>query len=229
MTSLVVTAVLADAIVYSGDLIHLDGIISYGMYLRLPVDERSALPDLRGDVAFDFDLPLAKWQCEAPSTVNPNLLDYEGMLWGWMASCELVPWDVHSTAEYRKRPPLRTMTRYTSARTANIGAGTLKAYDLSLPTVRARRQQWYCEGNLDGVQDALARVQGIGRKHNTGYGTVLEWQVEETERRSCLRVYPQALSRMLDGHEQHRRGARIRPPYHHRSRHVHDCVVPVIP
>jgi hypothetical protein len=228
VTPLLITAHLSDAIVYSGDLLHLDGILSCGVYLGMTPTEQRQLPDLREAWAADLPLPLARWRCMPVGDFDDRLLD-DGQLWGWVASVELLPWASFGHTEYRKRPPMQEMLRYTSAKTVNIGSGRLKAYDLALPMVRAMQQQWYCEGDKQLVQEALNRVEAIGRKHNTGYGTVREWQVEPTDARRCPRVYPATGVTLADGGgEFYERGARIRPPYHHRSRAVSRCLVPEV-
>lgn len=229
MTPLQVTAELSDAVVYSGDLIHLDGILARGVFLGLTPGEQLGLPNLCANWAVDLDLPLARWTCKPVGSFDERLLDDDGMLWGWQASCEMDPWESHGTAEYRKRPPLGEMIRFTRDKTANIRSGALKAYDLSLPVVRAGRQRWYCVGDREIVYAALSRVTAIGRKHNTGYGTVRRWTVEECEHPGLLRrVYPASMATHVDD-TLFERSARIRPPYHHRSRHVSRCLAPVIP
>lgn len=228
MRPLLVTARLGDRVVYSGDYLHLDGILSYGAYLAMSRAERAGLPDLAEDWAADMDLPLARWACDPVGDFDHRLLDDSGQLWGWSASVELGSWESQSQASYRKRPPLDRMVRYAKDATVQIGTGALKAYDLAFPAVFAREQHWRCVGDAAGVRELLSRVAAIGRKHNTGYGTVLEWLVEDDPSDALLpRVYPETIGVGMAG-EHTRRPARIRPPYHHRSRLVTRCLVPVL-
>lgn len=224
MEPLQITAELSDPIVSDGSPIHLDGILSAGVFFGLAPDEKAALPPIGANWAVDLDLPLERWYCDPVGKYDTKLLNSSGQLWGWVASIPLDPWESYGVVEYRKRAPHDEMASRAMDRTVNLGSGPLKSYDLSLPTVWAARQRWYCIGDKKEVYAALQRVHAIGRKHNTGCGSVQRWRVESCDPMECPRIVPTSYAPKFAGY---RSEGRIRPPYHHRSRVVTDCWIPI--
>lgn len=213
-----VRAFMGEPLIYYHDGLHLDGILAWGAYVA-HVREHGAdsLPPINSPWAIDFDLPLAKWQRPVPAgaQVEPRLLDSDGMLWGWCGSAAVADWVAHGKMEFRKRPDLGRMMRYTSSPRFHLGAGPHKAFDLTYPTELAFEITWYALGDRSRCEDLLADVTHIGKKHNLGMGKVLRWVVEDmgvdwsVERDGVLmRRMPRDGGRM----------ASIRAPYHHPSR-----------
>ena len=197
-----VEAEMAEPVIYYGDGIHLDGVLSFGAFLTLTPDERAALPALTGPVAEDFDLPLARWEAEG--------------VWGWRASAAHAAWTRLARAEVRKRPAAGEMVRWTADAALKVDGGPLKAKDMVFPTAFASRLTWYCVGDPWQVRDLLGLVPGVGKLIGHGHGIVRRWTVTpwhsdwSVEREGRLtRRMPRAGGVLM--------GA-IRAPYHHRSR-----------
>jgi hypothetical protein len=221
---------MSEPVVYSGDLLHLDGVIAFAAYRDLDDRTRRRIPPISSPWAVDLRLPLSRWFCPAPEegSCDPRLLK-EGRIWGWAASAEASAWAGRGVAEVRKRPPLDQMRRYASDRRVETGAGPLKAYDLVVPTVFAREVLWYAHGVRSEVERLLVRhAPAIGKKRGIGYGTVLRWRVEACgEDLSVVRADGTPARRMPASSGLVARAVRatIRPPYHHGSR-VCDAVEP---
>ena len=237
--SMRVVARMDEPIAYLGDLLHLDGLLAYGVYHDLDERTRRTIPPIETtDWPQDFALPLALWSVPACSSDDDRLLRSrtkltanrpggergpERRLWGWCASAaDETAWLGRGKVEIRKKPDLGAMTRYTDAKSHNLGAGHTKAYDLAIPTVTALEVVWWAHGDPDRVRYLLTKyVPAIGKKRNLGNGTVRDWIVEPTdEDRSVLhegrpmRRLPRGACEGAPGH-----GA-IRPPYYHPSRVV---------
>lgn len=225
-----IVAELVEPVVYVGDLLHLDGVLAGGARNAMSPEEREALPPISSDWAIDLELPLARWYVPVPTgwQGHPRLLmdvpgrEGEHAIWGWCASAELLPWQGHGRHEVRKKPPIGHMERLTRDGSVQLGAGPLKAYDITLPTLIAARMEWHAIGARSEVERLLGYVPAIGKKRNTGNGTVRRWHVQEIPMESCRALASGGMVTRRMPAESGLAGARawgsIRPPYHHRSR-----------
>ncbi len=239
-----VVAHLAEPVAYLGDLLHLDGLLSYAAYHDLPIETRKTIePVQTAEWPIDMSCPLSVWSSPAPAGVDDRLLKSrnglrrgfrsmpgtdcpagtERRLWGFCASAaDESAWLGRGVLEVRKKPELGKMRRYTTDRSVNIGAGPLKAYDLKIPTVLALEIEWYAHGDPDYVRHLLtAHVQSIGKKRNIGCGVVREWIVEEIAEDRSTVVDGQARRRLPLGAAEGAPGhGAIRAPYYHHTRAV---------
>jgi hypothetical protein len=244
-----IIARLSDPIVYLDDLLHLDGLIAYGAYHDLDIRTRKTIPPIDGtDVPVDLTIPLSRWYVphdpKVHGEVDPRTLRVRKMgaedfrangkdapaLWGWCCSAaDNQAWELLGKVEVRKKPDLAAMAKHTDASTANIGAGHMKAYDLTFPTVFSRRVEWWCHGDMAETLRLLSSyVFSIGKKRNTGNGKVLGWSAEPmTEdwsvERDGMPMRRLPVGAIVDANGEPtgsvRHGA-IRQPYYHRSRVV---------
>ena len=206
-----VKAIMDEPIIYYDDGMHLDGILSYAAYREYITNDNPPLPPNNGPWAIDFDLPLEKWFRSLPigSKVDFRLLE-GGKVWGWYASKVIVNLVHYNKMEYRKRPPMNYMRYYTNSKNHNVGAGPLKAFNVSFPTMISRELHWFAKGDIESVRRLLNLVSNIGKKSTTGMGSVESWHVDECDPCPIYRRLP-----IEDGTPRS-----IRPPYHHISRHV---------
>jgi hypothetical protein len=227
-----VTVDMAEPIVHLDDLIHLDGPLAFGAFMALPAAEKRIMPPLSSPWAIDIPVPLAKWYVPVDSEKWPHddrLLDdfdVDGVvkpcIWGWCATSQLDPWDGRGTIEYRKKPALERMARYSGAKKVNVGAGRLKAYDVKFPTVLCRQVRWRAFGDMSKCLTLLEYVSAVGKKRNTGNGRVLRWHAMLVEGHWSPVVGTSPMRRLpvLSGIVGRPGTGSIRPPYHHRSRRV---------
>lgn len=219
MTPLKVTARMGEPVIYYHDGLHLDGLLAYGAYIEHIRNGGEDLPPISSPWAVDFELPLAKWSRPVPegAEVDARLLNGDGDLWGWCASAAIADWVAHGKMEFRKRPDIARMARYTAHPSHHLGAGPFKAFDVAYPTELAFKIEWYALGDRERVEALLQDVTHIGKKHNVGMGKVLEWTVDDTERDWSVERDGALMRRMpRDGG----RPGTIRAPYHHPSRLV---------
>jgi hypothetical protein len=213
MEPLRVTAVLAEPVVYFGDGMHFDGILSWGAFAALSPEAREALPSIGGPTAVDFDMPLARWKV--------------GDVWGWRASAAHAEWLADTKVEVRKRPPQAEMARYTTAGSVQINCGSFKAQDKAFPARVAREVVWYAVGERPAVEALLAFVPHIGKLSRHGNGRVLEWRVDQWAPDWAIERDGALTRRMPAAYrpdEVPGRGG-LRAPYHHLSRQG-PCVEP---
>jgi CRISPR type IV-associated protein Csf3 len=222
-----VTARMAEPVIWTGDGLHLDGILhAAASDLRrcLPAGHKMPM-QCNDDWWQDFRLPLAKWAIDAPRETrqHPHIRDETGNLWGWCASAASAEWLKDSQIEIRKKPAMNEMIRYSGDVSINIGAGPLKAYNLTYPTRWAPEIHWYVMGQKRGLEYLLDKITHIGKKHNLGLGRVLEWSVTDTNYDwSIIGEGGRLMRRMpacFDSAKYSEYGA-IRAPYWHRSRYV---------
>ena len=234
MQPFVVTAIMHEPIVYAGDGMHLDGLLAAAAYRDLDDRTRRRMPPLSSEWVTDIALPLGRWLVDIGDTeIREERMLFKRrkrdrnahlrQLWGWRASAEIAEWQQRGTAEVRKKPELDAMRRWTDAKSAQIGSGPQKAYDLALPTVFAQRIQWYGVGDMKRVLHLLrSHVPAIGRKKGLGWGTVGAWSIDNVDDDRSIEHEGKLMRRMpvqcgLRGRSS---WAAIRPPYHHRSRVV---------
>jgi hypothetical protein len=244
-----VAARMAGALINYGEGLHLDSILAYAAFMRLPREWRESLPPLSlNPWPPDIEIPLARWAvpCMEPEMLpDSRLLDGDGCVWGWRATTALTPWQLHGKAEWRRKPPIGEYMRYTDERRLETGAGPLKAYNVSAPAVFAHTIVWECVGDPDAVSDLLRDIYCLGKKWNRGQGAVLRrddgspwWEVEVLDgvaptmhgietvdlpsgQRRLARAMPAEY--LADKPEVESGGAMmlcIRAPYHHFSRRV---------
>jgi CRISPR type IV-associated protein Csf3 len=228
-----IVADLVEPVVYVGDLLHIDGVLAGGAYNAMTPEQQAELPSMTTDWALDLDLPLARWLVPVSETWQGHrglLTDEYGYhtgqhrvaIWGWAASAEMLPWMGYGRHAVRKRPPLEQLVRHSRDASAQLGAGPMKAYDLSLPTLIAPRMEWHALGNRDKVAELLSHVRAIGKKRNTGNGRVRSWTVEVMAEEDCHPIARHgACTRRMpveSGLDGAKAWGSIRPPYHHHSR-----------
>lgn len=220
-----VVARMAEPVVYYGDGLHLDGILSWGAYRAM--EDKARLPPVSAvEFPIDFLLPVAKWVWpgEVSGVDNERVLTKGGKAWGWCCSAVQDTWLRHSMTQIRKKPALEEMARLTTSPSANLGAGSMKAYDLPMPTSFALELVWYALGDADEVKRLLDLVPAVGKKINLGNGRVLEWAVEAVDEDKSIWDGDKLMRRMPAGtYGGHATRRAIRPPYYHRSR-LMDCV-----
>jgi CRISPR type IV-associated protein Csf3 len=236
MRPLRVRARMETPVVTFGDGLHLDGVVAWGRYLQMPPAERDALPSLGEAWADDFDLPLARWECEAVyergaapddrlfvERPDRDLFAVRGRVWGWRASAVHARWLTSGVYEMRKPCVVAAVSRWgTGTSKLQVSSGRYKSWNRTYPTRFALVLEWYCVGDAAALRELLAKVWGVGKLCQHGLGKVLEWTVEESESDwSCER--DGAITRVLPSlwcARGYLRRTAIRPPYHHVSRRV---------
>lgn len=232
MESLRITAVMKEPVVYYGDGMHLDGILSYAAFMDLPPETRRKIPPIGSTWAEDFDLPLERWfvPADVPTYIDDLLFaslperkgDHkQGKIWGWKASAVHATWLCEDRYAVRRIPDTDAMTRYTNSPSVNLGAGQIKAVNIMLPARFAEKLHWYAIGNLTEIERLLKQhVRAVGKITGKGPGIVIDWMVEKwphdwsMERNGWVtRVMP--VNYPAEGYVAE---ASIRPPYHHQSR-----------
>lgn len=161
-------------IVYSGDGLHLDGLIAYGVYARMSREEQAALPNVYDSP--DLDLPLERWG--------------DGENWVWKASAAYVDWTARTQVEIRRMTNADAMTRHSKDAVVNISNGQFKGMDLRY---EARYPAggvltWYAVGEPDEIALCLEKITNIGKIHNHGHEKIRcdiegkpEWTITEDE------------------------------------------------
>lgn len=239
-----VVARMSEPIGYLGDLMHLDGLLSYASFHDLPLETRKTIEPIQTvEWPIDIGVPLSSWSVADPGNVDERLLKSrnglregprgmpktdcpagtERRLWGWCASAaDDSAWLSRGVIEVRKKPALGAMGRYTRDKSANLSSGHMKAYDLKIPTVTALTVEWFAHGDVDHVRHLLTEhIQYIGKKRNIGCGTVREWIVDEIAVDLSTVVDGKARRRLPAGAADGSPGyGAIRPPYHHHTRVV---------
>jgi CRISPR type IV-associated protein Csf3 len=215
-----VEAVLAEPLIYYGDGLHLDGVLSFAKWRDFPERVRRRTPPIdRSLWAIDFRLPLERVVVD------------EGDKLGWVWACSAVHalWLAHTQVAVRKRPAIGEMTRRTVARGHHTGAGPGKAHDLRFPASIARILVWYARGDVGEVRRLLeTHIRYVGKKTAHGNGRVLRWTVTPTDEDRSVMWEGELLRRMPRAFRPDMPAARgaIRAPYHHASR-IAPCVDPV--
>lgn len=238
-----VIARMDEPIMYLGDLLHLDGPLSYAAFHALDERTRRSIePFQTAAFPIDLRLPLSTWwvdyQPQEHGEIDDRLLKHnrrdperrscEGLerrqLWGHCASAvDESSWSVRGKMEVRKRPALDRMRRYTAASSMHLSLGHMKAYNLAFPTVFTREVVWYAHGDADQIRALLSTyVPALGKKRHQGNGTVREWIVEPIDRdRSIVDPAGNLARRMPFGAVAGTpRSGAIRSPYYHHTRVV---------
>lgn len=107
----------------------------------------------------------------------------------WYYACSFAVWSPdhkHGKTEYAKRFDTTLAVDYVdfegkrgrvdTARGANKNL-FVKEYTISSPYV-----EWYCRGNKEQIKALLLFCTHVGKKTSQGFGSVLKWEVEETEK-----------------------------------------------
>lgn len=216
MNGMLVTAKMAEPVVYYDDGLHLDGILAWAAYLDLTEDERWGLPPITDDWATDFDLPLQRWHVDVVA-MDARLRGDEGV-WGWCATQVLSGWLRRGSHEIRKKPAAEKMARHTASPSVNLGTGPGKAYNLIVPTAFAHELHWAAIGDMKEALRLLStHVQGVGKHCARGMGRVLHWSIRQVD----VSTEDILKNRVMPCSERQATCIRaIRPPYHHGSRHT---------
>lgn len=242
------------------NLIHLDGILAQAAYRDLDTSTRLTLAPITGSAApVDLSLPLSRWYMQRIPELHGNVpecllrvrhvsADELGMsfrdakaagiptrdepaIWGWCASAQDYGAHVlHSQFALRKKPAIGEMVKYTDDSSVNIGAGHLKAYDLTFPAVFAPTVTWYCHGDMGETLRLLREhIPAIGGKTSIGNGVVMSWDAEPMTEDWSIERNGSPSRRLPVGALVDDQGVSIgtirargtiRPPYYHRSRYV---------
>lgn len=230
MRPLRVTCLLSQPVIYQGDGMNLDGILSAGAWSAMSRRERERYPSIQAEWVEDMDLPVERWTCAAPDGVDARLLA-DGLLWGWCTSDVQTRWVGRDRHALRKKTDTTAMQRWTDGAQVDIGAGEYKGKNMDYETQwpEGGLLTWYCRGDADEVLRLLRHVPYVGRLGAHGLGKIeIEldgtpcWRVDEVDedwwsRRALPLGHPLA--------QGHLRRMACRAPRHHRSRYV-DCLVP---
>lgn len=220
---------LAEPVIYYGDGMAFDGILTAAVMRDLPYAVTSKWPTATRDEPWvrDLDLPLAKWAVRHERPCEPRLRDDRGNVWGWHASAVHAVWHAMTTVEVRKRAPVDELKRWSDASDINISAGRFKAHDLKLPARLASRLEWYVIGDERKITKLLTEhITAVGRKVCQGNGRVLRWRVEEWPHDWSVLRNGRLTRAMPAGFMRGPIGRRaIRAPSWHPSRLV-ECVLP---
>lgn len=178
----------------------------------------------------DFDLPLAR--CEP-----------EDGPWHWAATSALPEnpgrLDVHS---WTGRVDARELEQVATAlpKTVSSRQGRYRARRMPLLVTPCTSVVWHAVGDVDAVAQILEPIISIGKKHATGEGHVLRWEItaaEDLDEFTAGHLHPDGslgrptpdacharLAPTIDGG---RGRAGIRPPYMHPDRQ-HELHLPAL-
>lgn len=210
-----VVARMAEPYMPGIDGLHLDGILAFGFYLSMDRDERDRLPPIDSPSVVDLDLPLAKWTSDTEDDdVHIDLLNDDGLVWGWLASKEAAVNVIKSQHAVRKKPAVDEMVRYSKDSSYNMSLGPLKASNIAYASSFSRELEWICIGDPSRIEALLSKVRGVGKAASNGQGRVLSWHVSEDPSISAADVTARRRMPSPDGVVI--RG--VRPPYHHHTR-----------
>lgn len=195
--------------------------------IRLTTEHRTrdggpTRPDTTGEDVDDLALPLDRCTRDpAPDR------------WHWLASCAIVhdeAGDPEPDLFYRRLDDA-WLGRAVTRPLPYIHPAKGPYRDMMLPTlgVLARQLRWRAVGDPQKVAELLSPLRAIGRRHNTGEGWVLRWEVDAVtapdphrwvhvgDEGALLRPVPEACAAHYEA--PHRLGSyAIRPPSWHPSR-----------
>jgi CRISPR type IV-associated protein Csf3 len=107
----------------------------------------------------------------------------------WYYACSFAVWSpdtTRDTIEYAKRFDTDFAVDYVDfgkkRAKVDTARGENKNYFIKEYTFNAPYVEWYCRGNKQQIETLLAFCTHIGKKSSQGFGAVLSWEVEETER-----------------------------------------------
>lgn len=230
MKPLRVTCLLAQPVIYHGDGMNLDGILSAGAWASMSRAERSAYPSIQAEWVDDMSLPVATWTAPAQPGVDERVLR-DGLLWGWCTSDVQAKWVGRDRHALRRKTDTTAMQRWTGETAVDIGSGEYKGKDMAYEALwpEGGLLTWYCYGDRTEVLRLLRNVPYIGRLGAHGLGKIEAeldgtpcWRVDEVEDDWWhLRALP--VGHPL-AHGTPKRMA-FRAPRHHRSRYA-ACLVP---
>ncbi|MCI0555298.1 MAG: hypothetical protein L0287_30495, partial [Anaerolineae bacterium] len=63
-----------------------------------------------------------------------------------------------------------------------IGAGRYKAFHMPVFVRSALYLDWFCVGDADRLNELVSTVTHIGKKRSQGWGRVIRWQINQTDR-----------------------------------------------
>lgn len=156
------------------------------------------LPPITSDFAADFPLPLATWG------------HYPDGIWGWCTS--QATWDIRQyvAAQFRRKPAIAAMSRYSPDRKHHAGLGPTKARDTTMSAILAAQATWraVCT-DRDDLTDLLRYVTNLGGRHRNDFGHVTRWTVADSTDPDGWRDRP-----MPDTHPH----MAVRTPYWHPTR-----------
>jgi len=156
-------------IVYSGDGLHIDGLIAYGFFTSLPKEEQEARPPVAE--APDMPLPLEREEVAGE--------------WVWKASAVFAEWQGRTQVEVRRMTATDQMLRWSEDAVVNISSGQFKGMDLRHEAYwpKGALLTWYAVGDIDRVRELLGSITAIGRVRNHGHGKITDdgWAVIEDE------------------------------------------------
>ena len=107
----------------------------------------------------------------------------------WYYACSFAVWSpdaTRDTIEYAKRFDTDLAVDYVDfgkkRAKVDTSRGENKNYFIKEYTFNAPFIDWYCRGDKRQIETLLAFCTHIGKKSSQGFGSVLSWEVEETER-----------------------------------------------
>ncbi len=107
----------------------------------------------------------------------------------WYYACSFAVWSpdtTRDTIEYAKRFDTDLAVDYVDfgkkRAKVDTSRGENKNYFIKEYTFNAPFVDWYCRGDKQKIKTLLAFCTHIGKKSSQGFGSVLSWEVEETER-----------------------------------------------
>lgn len=107
----------------------------------------------------------------------------------WYYACSFAVWSPDTTrdkTEYTKRFRTSLAVDYVDLKGKSgkvyTSSGAMKNYFIKEYTFNAPYVEWYCRGIKDKLELLLPFCTHIGKKSSQGFGSVLRWEVEETER-----------------------------------------------
>jgi len=157
-------------IVYSGDGLHLDGLLAYAVFYSLPLEEQQArhMPWENGP---ELELPLLPCEIEGERI--------------WCASAVYAEWIARTQVEVRRMTASDAMLRWSEDAVVNIGSGQFKGMDLRHEArwPAGASLTWYAIGDIERVRELLQGITALGRVRNHGHGRINDdgWTVTEDD------------------------------------------------
>lgn len=149
----------------------------------------------------------------------------------WYYACSFAVWSPDTTrgkTEYAKRFDTDLAVDYAdfgkNKAKVDTSRGAYKNYFVKEYTFNAPFVEWYCRGNKRDLETLLAFCTHIGKKSSQGFGAVLKWDVNETERDWYKNDNSGKLMRAIPSHKGNAVYG-IRPSYWH-PRHQARVLLP---
>ncbi|WP_198033116.1 hypothetical protein [Methylosinus sp. PW1] len=154
----------------------IDGIVAYASQLRKHGDEFYVHRD--SEMVPVDDLPIEK-------------IEFGGR---WWYSCS-TPYPVDSVGRQKRNYHRRFDDRYEGYLVSGVGkvltkAGPYKAARLADTRTICRAVEWHVVGDREALRDLLGDIDQIGAARAVGFGSVVEWQLEDGDAEIARRRRP---------------------------------------